>query len=147
LAPYLPADSLTDLLTERFVSWDDFFPLLRYRLLSSQIPHLHQIYGMTEGIEYRLQEQTQRLPGDLTFEQWVKKVKTKRFTYPHVARLAVAVLLNISGAEVKDYNQAPYVRLLGFDRQGREQLAMVKKTCPFPIYSRVSQDDKKKQLA
>lgn len=147
LAPYLPADSLTDLLTERFVSWDDFFPLLRYRLLSSQIPHLHQIYGMTEGIEYRLQEQTQRLPGDLTFEQWVKKVKTKRFTYTHLARLAVAVLLNISGAEVKDYNQAPYVRLLGFDRQGREQLAMVKKTCPFPIYSRVSQDDKKKQLA
>lgn len=147
LAPYLPAWSLDDLLAEHFVTWDDFFPLLRYRLLSSQIPALHQIYGMTEGIEYRLQEQTQRLPGDLSFEQWVKKVKTKRFTYTHLARLAVAVLLNISATEVEAYNQAPYVRLLGFDQRGREQLSMVKKNCPFPIYSRVSQDDKKKQLA
>lgn len=147
LAAYLPSSSLADLLTGPFVSWADFFPLLRYRLLSDKITDLQQIYGMSEGIEYRLQEQTQQLPNNLSFEQWVKKVKTKRFTYTHLARLAVAVLLNITNQEVQSYNKAPYVRVLGFNSQGQAQLAAVKKNCPFPIYSRVSQEDKKKQLA
>lgn len=147
LAPYLPQVSLNDLVEGPFVSWDDFWPLLRYKVVSSNLADLGQIYGMSEGIEYRIQEQTQRLPLDISFDTWVKKVKTKRFTYTHLARLAVAILLNISEQEVQAYNSKPYIRLLGFGGDGRKQLSRVKKNCPFPIYSRVSQDDRKEQLA
>ncbi|GEN47456.1 nucleotidyltransferase [Ligilactobacillus pobuzihii] len=147
LAPYLPQSSLDDLLAGPFLSWTDFWPLLRYQILSSGLSELRQVYGMTEGIEYRIQDLTQRSPINLKFDEWVKEVKTKRFTYTHLSRLAVAILLNISKEEVNAYNQHPYIRLLGFDLHGQKQLSRIKKNCSLPIYSRISQEDKKGQLA
>ncbi|GBG95625.1 nucleotidyltransferase [Ligilactobacillus salitolerans] len=146
-APYMPAGTFHDLEKGPLLFWNDFWPLLRYRIISSQISDLQQVYGMTEGIEYRLLDLTQRLPLTMTFEEWVKEVKTKRFTYTHLARLAVAILLDIKQDEVAAYNEQPYLRLLGFNERGQKQLAKIKKDCDWPIYSRVSGEDKKKQLA
>lgn len=66
---------------------------------------------MAEGIEYLLKEQMERLPSTADFDQWLKAVKTKRFTYTRLSRLACALLLDLTPAELKEYDQAPYMRL------------------------------------
>lgn len=142
LSAYVPEATLATLKTQRLLTWDDFFPYLKYKLLSTAPARLGEIYGMAEGIEYRLKEQLERLPSTADFDQWLKAVKTKRFTYTRLSRLACALLLELTQAEVKEYDQAPYMRLLGFSAKGQQILSRAKKTSAHQIIAKVSKDDK-----
>lgn len=142
LSDYVPGTTLEALKTQRLLTWDDFFPYLKYKLLSTAPAQLGEIYGMAEGIEYRLKEQMERLPSTADFDQWLKAVKTKRFTYTRLSRLACALLLDLTPAEVKEYDQAPYMRLLGFNAKGQQILRQAKKTSVYQIIAKVSKDDK-----
>lgn len=142
LSAYVPEATLATLKTQRLLTWDDFFPYLKYKLLSTTPARLGEIYGMAEGIEYRLKEQLERLPSTADFDQWLKAVKTKRFTYTRLSRLACALLLELTPAEVKEYDQAPYMRLLGFNAKGQQVLRQAKKTSTHQIIAKVSKDDK-----
>ena len=142
LSAYVPEATLATLKTQRLLTWDDFFPYLKYKLLSTTPARLGEIYGMAEGIEYRLKEQMERLPSTADFDQWLKAVKTKRFTYTRLSRLACALLLELTPAEVKEYNKAPYMRLLGFNAKGQKVLSRAKKTSAPQIIAKVSKDDK-----
>lgn len=142
LSAYVPEATLATLKTQRLLTWDDFFPYLKYKLLSTTPARLGEIYGMAEGIEYRLKEQMERLPSTADFDQWLKAVKTKRFTYTRLSRLACALLLELTPAEVKEYDQAPYMRLLGFNSKGQQVLSQAKKTSAHQIIAKVSKDDK-----
>lgn len=142
LSAYVPEATLATLKTQRLLTWDDFFPYLKYKLLSTAPARLGEIYGMAEGIEYRLKEQLERLPSTADFDQWLKAVKTKRFTYTRLSRLACALLLELTPAEVKEYDQAPYMRLLGFSAKGQQILSRAKKTSAHQIIAKVSKDDK-----
>ena len=134
LSAYVPEATLATLKTQRLLTWDDFFPYLKYKLLSTTPARLGEIYGMAEGIEYRLKEQMERLPSTADFDQWLKAVKTKRFTYTRLSRLACALLLELTPAEVKEYNKAPYMRLLGFNAKGQQVLSRAKKTSAHQIF-------------
>lgn len=142
LSAYVPEATLATLKTQRLLTWDDFFPYLKYKLLSTTPARLGEIYGMAEGIEYRLKEQMERLPSTADFDQWLKAVKTKRFTYTRLSRLACALLLELTLAEVKEYDKAPYMRLLGFNSKGQQVLSQAKKTSAHQIIAKVSKDDK-----
>lgn len=142
LSAYVPEATLATLKTQRLLTWDDFFPYLKYKLLSTTPARLGEIYGMAEGIEYCLKEQLERLPSTADFDQWLKAVKTKRFTYTRLSRLACALLLELTPAEVKEYDQAPYMRLLGFNSKGQQVLSQAKKTSAHQIIAKVSKDDK-----
>ena len=142
LSAYVPEATLATLKTQRLLTWDDFFPYLKYKLLSTTPARLGEIYGMAEGIEYRLKEQMERLPSTADFDQWLKAVKTKRFTYTRLSRLACALLLELTPAEVNEYNKAPYMRLLGFNAKGQQVLSRAKKTSAHQIIAKVSKDDK-----
>lgn len=142
LSAYVPEATLATLKTQRLLTWDDFFPYLKYKLLSTTLARLGEIYGMAEGIEYRLKEQMERLPSTADFDQWLKAVKTKRFTYTRLSRLACALLLELTPAEVKEYDKAPYMRLLGFNSKGQQVLSQAKKTSAHQIIAKVSKDDK-----
>lgn len=142
LSAYVPEATLATLKTQRLLTWDDFFPYLKYKLLSTAPARLGEIYGMAEGVEYRLKEQLERLPSTADFDQWLKAVKTKRFTYTRLSRLACALLLELTPAEVKEYDQAPYMRLLGFSAKGQQILSRAKKTSAHQIIAKVSKDDK-----
>lgn len=142
LSAYVPEATLATLKTQRLLTWDDFFPYLKYKLLSTTPARLGEIYGMAEGIEYRLKEQMERLPSTADFDQWLKAVKTKRFTYTRLSRLACALLLELTPAEVKEYDQAPYMRLLGFNAKGQQVLSRAKKISAHQIIAKVSKDDK-----
>lgn len=142
LSAYVPEATLATLKTQRLLTWDDFFPYLKYKLLSTTPARLGEIYGMAEGIEYRLKEQMERLPSTADFDQWLKAVKTKRFTYTRLSRLACALLLELTPAEVKEYDKAPYMRLLGFNSKGQQVLSQAKKISAHQIIAKVSKDDK-----
>ena len=143
---YVPEQTYADLATQKLVTWDDYWPYLKYALLSQSPTQLQKIYGMAEGIEYRMQQKAQELP-HASFDEWLKAVKSKRFTYTRLSRLAQAVLVNLTPQEVQLYNAAPYMRLLGFNDLGRAYLNEVKKNLKYQLYTKVSKDDKAKRLS
>lgn len=147
LRTYVPHETYADLSANSLVFWDDFWPFLRYKLLTTTPKELANIYGMAEGIEYRLVQKANELAYGSSFDDWLHAVKTKRFTYTRLARLAVAMLLNLQTEDVTSYNEAPYFRLLGFTKRGQEYLNAKKKQFTFPLITKVTQKDAKGSLA
>lgn len=88
----MPPQTEEDLSTCSLQTWESYWPYLRYRLLSSTLLELTDIYQMTEGIESRMK--TAAATAD-SFEDFVSKVKTKRYTWTRIQRLSCYVLLNI----------------------------------------------------
>ncbi|KRN88539.1 nucleotidyltransferase [Ligilactobacillus ceti] len=124
------------------VTWDDLWPLLKYKLLTTPVSELAQIYGMSEGLENRFKTIHEQLAKTATYQEFLQLVKTKRYTYTHLTRLTTAMLLNFTQQEAAILQRQPYMRLLGFSQKGQKYLGKVKKTTPLPIYTKVGQADK-----
>ena len=92
-------------------------------------------------------EQLELADPQIDFDGWLHKVKNKRFTYTRLSRLALAVLLNLRTEEVKAAMSKPYIRILGFNQQGRKYLSEQKKKVDWPLISNVNQKVKKNYLA
>lgn len=133
----LPKSS-TELLTDvEFATWQKLWPYLRYRLLTATLPELQAIDQMTEGLENRL---VQCVDGSDSFEDFLARVKSKRYTYARLRRLALATVLNVRHADILTAREQPYVHVLGFTTAGREYLHAIKKTATLPVITKVSHD-------
>ncbi|KRL04738.1 nucleotidyltransferase [Liquorilactobacillus oeni] len=147
IAAYVPQITSVDFATRKLITWADFWPLLRYRLLTAPYEELRNLYDVTEGLEYRMKQQVQKLPLEADFEDWLGAVKSKRYTYTHLSRLAVIVLLQVTEEEVKSVSKNPYLRLLGFTPKGQKFLHKLKKRADIPLITKASQKLRKKFLS
>lgn len=137
IAPVVPSDTLTALKSQRLQRWQDFWPLLHYQLLTVDVAHSGQYDQMAEGLEYRMQAMAQQATD---FDNFMHLVKSKRYTYTRLQRVATAALLQLTQQEVQAAQAAPYLRLLGFTPKGQAYLHQVKKQLPLPLYTKINQD-------
>ena len=136
----VPATTVSDLAQlQRLPSWDLLYPILRNQLIQTPVEWLQQIYQMGEGIEYRMKEAAQRA---LTYADFIRLVKTKRYTYAYLSRLSLYVILNISKVEHDRHQQVPYHHILGFNQVGQAYLNQVKKQLDFPLIVKVNRDER-----
>ncbi|MGF7436395.1 nucleotidyltransferase [Lentilactobacillus senioris] len=126
----------------QMVTWKDFWPLLRYELVATPIAELKRIYQMTEGIEYRLKQVANQAT---SFEEFLRGVKTKRYTYTRIQRLCVYVLMHAYDSEMKI--PSDYLRILGFNAVGQAYLNQEKKKLELPLITKVTDDLSKQELA
>ena len=140
---FVPHQTAQDLKKQPLVSWDDFWIHLKMELLTHSPQELEKIYGMAEGIQYRMIAMVQRSEFAGDFDSWIKAVKSKRFTYTRLSRLATMTLLHITWDDVASFEAQPYLRVLGFSKKGQAVLHAAKKSCDHPIITNVSQDEKK----
>lgn len=113
----VPPRTMQLLAEERLTQWEDFFPLLKYKLITSSSQELRGIYMMTEGIEHRLQKMVMEAD---TFTEFMKLIKTKRYTYTRLQRLMCYVLLNMTQQD--SYPPISGVRVLAMNDKGRQYL-------------------------
>ncbi|KAA1042700.1 nucleotidyltransferase [Macrococcus equipercicus] len=113
------------LLSEQLLQWEQFFEILKYRLLTSSTDELRAIYMMTEGLENLLKK---HIVEAATFSDFMSRIKTKRYTYTRLQRLLCYVLLNIKTSE--RYPEVSAVRVLAMNDKGRRYL----KTLPGEHY-------------
>lgn len=140
---FVPHQTAQDLKAQSLVSWDDFWIHLKMELLTHSPQELEKIYGMAEGIQYRMIAMVQRSEFAGDFDSWIKAAKSKRFTYTRLSRLATMTLLHITWDDVASFEAQPYLRVLGFSKKGQAVLHAAKKSCDHPIITNVSQDEKK----
>ena len=103
--------------------------LLRSDLYESK----ENIAYMSEGLENRIDEAVRVC---ITLNEIYDKVKTKRYAHSRIRR---AVLSRQFGVNIDDLNiDAPYCRLLGFNKNCENRLGEVVKNCSLPFIARFS---------
>ena len=65
----------------------------------------------------------------------IKLVKSKRYTYNKLKRMFLHILCSFTKEEAKRCLELQYIRVLGFNDQGRKYLNSIKKECKLPIVS------------
>ncbi|MDN5710210.1 MAG: nucleotidyltransferase [Planococcus sp. (in: firmicutes)] len=140
LAPYLPSSSIR--LLERvhaeqqgFVDWQRFYPMLRFTILREGPKALARFAEMTEGIENLIHESAKRSE---TFEVFVNRVKSKRFTRTRIQRMLTHIFTGYTQQEAQAAKHPEYIRLLGMTKNGRRYLNERKKAIPLPVISRAA---------
>lgn len=113
---FMPAGELFQ--TSPQVSWENYFPLLRYQVLTN--PNLTQIFQVNEEMAARI---SSALSQSQTIEELVEKVATKRYTKARVRRILTYILVQ---AVEKPLPEA--VHILGFSEKGQQHLKTVKKS-------------------
>ncbi|WP_057915063.1 nucleotidyltransferase [Peribacillus muralis] len=115
--------------------WEMYWPLLKYRILSSSLSELAAVYEIEEGIEHRIQQMAKTAA---TFSQFMTALKTKRYTWTRLQRMCVHILTHTSKEQMANTHLPAYIRLLGMNNKGREYLHTVKKDLPLPLISKLS---------
>lgn len=139
VAAYLPVDSYTYFkeAENQMVTWEDYFSYLKYQLTVQSGEELRDIYQMTEGIENRLKDSIQETN---TFEDFMEKIKTKRYTQTRLQRLLTYTLLQWSNSKVHAALDSPNsLRVLGFREAGQRYLSQMKRQVKRPFLTNVNQ--------
>ena len=129
---YVPTETLKYLTEPHFTS--DYFSLLKYKILSD-LKHLNLYQTVDEGIENRI---CKFIISSKTLDELILKMKTKRYTYNKLARMFTHILCNVTREEMKQFQKIEYIRILGFNKKGRELLKEIKNQVPVPIVTNFS---------
>lgn len=122
--------------TEKYlynISLENYFPYLKYKILSSNNLSIYQT--VDEGIENRIKK---FILTSNSYNELMLKIKTKRYTYNKLNRMFTHILCNFTKEEAKSFNNIEYIRILGFNTNGRNYLNKVKKNVRIPIITNFS---------
>ena len=135
LRKVLPKETYDELRANQLIDWESAWPFLEYQLVNSKVEGLRKIYQMVEGLEYRLKEAALKANN---FNEFVELVKSKRYTWTRIQRLCTYVLLQITQEEIEKVWENSYIRVLGFNNQGRQYLKEKKKSINLPIITNIN---------
>ena len=132
---WMPKAEAIELSKQRvYPNWNLLYPFLKYRIESSSIEDLRQIYQMSEGLEYKIKQEI-HLSRDFT--EFLRRIKSKRYTYSRLRRLSLYTLLNVTQDDmIASFNQESLM-LLGFSKIGRQYLKKNRKDFQTEIISKV----------
>ncbi|HEY4602401.1 MAG TPA: nucleotidyltransferase [Cerasibacillus sp.] len=118
--------------------WENYFPYLHYKVTTMSTNDLAQIEGVDEGLEYRIKKTA---PFAVSFDDWMKQLKTKRYTWTRLQRMFVHILTHTTKQEMnplKELKKMPYIRILGMNAIGQTYLNSQRNACIAPFISRYS---------
>ncbi|RKQ37383.1 nucleotidyltransferase [Oceanobacillus halophilus] len=114
-------------------TWEHYFHLLHYRVMTMSKEELREIHGVTEGIENRIKNAAKQAN---SLYEWIELVKTKRYTWTRIQRIFVHILTNTTKKDIEPIihsQKIPYTRILGLTNRGRKFLNTRKKDISTPI--------------
>ena len=98
------------------VNWEDYYPLLRYQILSN--PDLTTIYQVNQEMAVRIKGAIKTAQ---SVEELVEAVSTKRYTKARVRRLLTYILVQARESALPEA-----IHILGFTEKGRQHLKSLK---------------------
>lgn len=118
-----------------------YFPSLYSNLESAVIANLRKskpsdfsgVPDVSEGIEYRILE---AVKSSVTLDEIFDKVKTKRYTHARIRRIILAEFLGLTTEDVT--SMPPYIRVLGFNDNGRVMLKEMQEKFFVPVVMKYS---------
>ena len=118
-------------LTKRLYFNEDYFPILKYKILTDCF--LDKYQTVEEGIENRLRKYMLTAK---SMEEFILKIKVKRYTYNRINRMLTHILVGFTKEEAKRFKDPQYIRILGFTYGGQRYLNKIKSEISIPLVSK-----------
>ena len=122
---YVPSYSYKQLNNCIFI--DDYFDYLKYKIISCDDLTIYQ--GIDVNIENRINKY---INNSNSLEELLNNIKTKRYTYNRLKRILTYILLSITKEDCNNLT-LEYIRVLGFDKKGKNYLNKIKKDIDIPL--------------
>lgn len=125
---YLPKESYNilteEIEKEKIVDLEKYYSLIRYEIIRNK-DNLLNIQDMENGFENRLYESAIK---NSDFKSFYKEIESRRFTYGRTQRILIHILLGITKELTENIKkEISYVRIMGFNKKGREYLNYLKR--------------------
>ena len=107
-----------------------YFEYLKYKIISED--DLSKYVDVDEGLNTRIKKAIQK---SNNLEDLIQNIKTKRYTYNKIYRMLCHILCSFT----KDENvikNPEYIRILGFNTNGKKYLNKIKKSINLPILNK-----------
>jgi predicted nucleotidyltransferase len=113
----------------------DIFNYVKYKILSSN--DLSIYLDVDEGIENKI---INEITKSNTLDELIINLKSKRYTYNKLSRMLIHILTGYTKEDNKKRKNIKYLRVLGFNKQGRKYLHDIKKKVTLPIYTNFNKE-------
>lgn len=113
---------------------NDFFEILKYKIISMNENDLKEINGVSEGIENKLKKE---ICNSYSYDEFLFKIKSKRYELSRIKRILVNILLNISKDDFNllKENNSNYAHILAFNHDKKDLLSHISNTSNIPVIS------------
>lgn len=132
---YVPNDTY-EYLNSNLYFIENYFPYLKYKILS-EINNLAIYQTVDEGIENKIRKVINK---SNSYEELVNNIKSKRYTRNKIKRMLLHILVSFTKEDAKKRKEIKYIRILGFNKKGREYLNQIKKYIDIPIYTNFNKE-------
>jgi len=131
ISSYIPFE----LNNKNYVFLDDYFDLLKFKLITSTYEQLASIHLVSEGIEHLLKD---KIIESNSMHEFINKCTSKRYTAARIKRIIVHILVGTLKEDAKKIlsSPPPYIRILGINNKGMEYLSLKRKEIKTPILNR-----------
>ena len=106
------------------LSWERFYPLLRFIILRHTKETLAQFAEVTEGMENAIWKAATT---SITFQTFMEKIKSKRFTWTRIQRMLTHIFTEFTWKQLRETELPTYIRPLGMNKKGQAYLQIDKK--------------------
>lgn len=113
------------------------------KLFTTPLDNLREIYGMREGLEFRLISAAKSAK---TFDAFINAVTEKRYPISRVKRLLLHTLMNLTEKKVAELQAADFVRVLAFNAAGKTLLKKIRAASTLPIVTKVTKHLSEREL-
>lgn len=121
---------------------NDFSLLLKYRLLSETRDSLTEYQDISEDLANRILNNANDF---ISFDQFSSQLKTREMTLSRICRCLFHILLNIRKEDLLRYKEqgyCQYARILGFRKDARRLLTLLKSHSQVPLVTKLTQTEK-----
>ena len=126
VSKYLPSNVINYI--DKNANINNAFSYLKYNILINK-DNIANYLTINEGFENRILKYINSVND---WDSFVKSIKTKRYTYNNINRMLVHILL---GIKKEDNTDSTYIRIIGFNNNGKKYLNSIKKKVSIPIYT------------
>ena len=114
---------------------DDYFNIIKYKIIAEEDLSIYQT--VDKEIVKKLKKE---ILNSNNIDEYIKRIKTKRYTYNKISRMLLHILTNFTKEKAKEFNKISYIRVLGINNTGRNILNSIKKDIEVPIISKITKE-------
>lgn len=129
----VPEETKKELNNLHFI--DDYFNILKYKIITEKDLSIYQT--VDEGIDNLLKKE---ITNCNSYDELIKKIKSKRYTYNKISRMLIHILCNFTKEKANNFREIKYIRILGLNKKGRDYLNTIKKEINIPIISKITRE-------
>ncbi len=111
---------------DEIVTIEDFYPMIKQRLLTTSPKELSNILMFSEGIENHLIKIAKE---SYDYNQFINLATTKRYTTSRINRCLIHMLNNINKSDIQELGPITHIKPLAFNEKGQEYLRYLKNNC------------------